>query len=117
MGGAGGRRACDGAQPCEGAIHCSTTLPHPPHPHPQAYAFRALIPLHFHCEGPGCPTINVLDPTTGALVVEDRWRFVESQYELSYDAIWSSIGLTAVFVLVFQALNVFATFRIRHISR
>ena len=47
----------------------------------------------------------------------DRWAFVESQYELSYGAVWSCIGFTAIFVAVFQAANVYATFRIRHISR
>ena len=47
----------------------------------------------------------------------DRWKFVENQYEVSYSAVWTSIGLTAVFVLVFQAGNVLATYRIRHISR
>jgi hypothetical protein len=51
------------------------------------------------------------------LVTQDRWAFVEREYELSYEAVWSCIGITAIFVLVFQALNVFATFRIRHISR
>ena len=47
----------------------------------------------------------------------DRWDFVESQYELSYEAVWPCIGLTAVFVLVFQAANVVATYNIRHSSR
>ena len=87
-------------------------LPRPPPPR-QAYAFRALIPLHFYCEGSGCPTMSVLDKD----VKVDRWAFVESQYELSYGAVWSCIGFTAIFVAVFQAANVYATFRIRHISR
>ena len=91
------------------------THPHPPTP--QAYAFRALIPLHFYCEGSSCPTIAVLNPTTGATVPVDRWAFVESQYELSYQAVWPCIGITAIFVLVFQAANVVATYNIRHSSR
>ena len=59
----------------------------------------------------------MLNPATGALVREDRWTFVEQTYEVSYEAVWASIGYTAIFVVVFQAFNIFATFRIRHISR
>ena len=59
----------------------------------------------------------MLDPTTGALVVADRWAFVEQTYEVNYGAVWACIGFTAIFVAVFQVANVYATFRIRHISR
>ena len=59
----------------------------------------------------------MLNPATGLLVTQDRWTFVGDQYELSYEAVWPSIGYTAVFVLVFQAANIYATYRIRHISR
>ena len=59
----------------------------------------------------------MLNPATGLRVTQDRWAFVGDQYELSYEAVWPSIGYTAVFVLVFQAANIYATYRIRHISR
>jgi hypothetical protein len=59
----------------------------------------------------------VLNPATGALVTQDRWTFVEQTYELSFEQVWPCIGYTAIFIAVFQAFNVFATFRVRHISR
>ena len=85
---------------------------------PIAYAFRALIPLHFKCEGgvaAGCPTISV--PNSTGVYTWDRMEFINDAYELSYDQIWPSIGYTAIFIGVFQFFNVLATYRIRHISR
>jgi len=87
---------------------------------PIAYAFRALVPLHFHCEGgagAGCATIVAPDAATQMPTVYDRSSYVNSTYELSYGDIWPSIGYTAIFIVVFQAANIFSTYRVRHISR
>jgi ABC-type multidrug transport system permease subunit len=87
---------------------------------PIAYAFRALVPLHFHCEGgagAGCATIVAPDAVTQVPTVYDRSSYVNATYELSYGEIWPSIGYTAVFIVVFQCLNIFSTYRVRHISR
>lgn len=81
---------------------------------PIGYAFRALIPLHFDCQGgtaAGCPTITVFE------VSVDRSDFVSSTYEVAVSQIWPSIGYMAIFIAVFQALNVFSTYRVRHLSR
>ncbi len=113
---------------------------------PIPQAFRALIPLHFYCEGgvsAGCPTIVAPDSVTQVPTLYDRSAYVDSTYELSYAAIWPSIGYMAIFVGVFQALNILSeqhfacafaarprhassspappphpgTYRVRHISR
>ena len=86
---------------------------------PIAYAFRALIPLHFHCEGgvaAGCPTLLAPNDSQ-VLTLYDRSTFVESTYEVSHSAIWACIGYTALFIVAFQALNILSTYRVRHISR
>ena len=59
----------------------------------------------------------MLNPATGSLAPVNRWQFVKEQYEVDYEQVWASIGWTAIFVAVFQAANIYATFRIRHISR
>ena len=80
---------------------------------PIAYAFRALVPLVFHCVGgkpAGCPMIKA--PGAGQqLVSVDRSDFVNETYELSYDNIWPSIGYTAIFIGVFQVLNIISAAR------
>ena len=91
----------------------------PPLLSPTGYAFRALIPLHFHCEGgaaAGCPTVLFPDPVKGVITV-DRSSLVDSLYELEYARVWENIGYLAIFVGVFQVLNVLATTYVRHIVR
>jgi hypothetical protein len=86
---------------------------------PIAYAFRALVPLHFHCDGgaaAGCPTILAPDANQVPTVV-DRSEFVDATYELSVTQIWPSIGYMAIFIAVFQAVNIASTYSVRHISR
>ncbi len=90
------------------------------HIDPIGYAFRALIPLHFECDQKvsACPTISVPDPSspTGLSIV-DRKTFVYENYELSYADVWPCIGYCSIFILVFQILNIYATYTFRHISR
>jgi hypothetical protein len=86
---------------------------------PVNYAFRALIPPQFYCEGgvsAGCPTIQVPDPVLGLLTV-DRNAFVEALYDFKYDSRWDQLGYLAIFIIVFQASSILATRYVRHISR
>ena len=94
--------------------------PSPPPPH-NRYAFRALIPLHFSCGvgSPGFydPTIYAPNPDTGTIEPVSRSQWVDSSYEVSCAQIWPAIGYLSIFVVAFQAIAFYSTWRVRHISR
>ena len=97
-------------QPAQGAA--PSPRPTPPFLPPSRYAFRALIPIHFFCQGAGCPTLIV--PQVG---VQGLYAYVSTKYELDYFARWENLGYLAIFVAVFQLFAVMATRYIRHIVR
>lgn len=85
---------------------------------PITYAFRALIPPHFYCEGglaAGCPTVSVLQSSVE--VILDRYSYIADKYEVYYDSRWANLGYLAIFIAVFQTLNILATRFVRHINR
>lgn len=88
---------------------------------PIAYAFRALIPLHF-CAAPACydPTIiapSWLSEEVGVFQPYPRSVWVDNTYEVSSAQIWPCIGYLSIFVGVFQLIAFTGTNFVRHISR
>lgn len=47
----------------------------------------------------------------------DRRELVDSLYEINITQVWANVGYLAIFVGVFQVLNILATSYIRHIVR
>lgn len=86
---------------------------------PITYAFRAIIPPHFYCEGhglgSGCPTIKAI--TLNGLTTVDRYDYVAGKYDMNYADRWESLGYLAIFIIVFQLLAILATRYVRHLVR
>ena len=111
---------------------------------PITYAFKALIPQQFYSgsDGPGAQSVLLSGPTPpcspglppgfpcggvkagGAVVLNgnvvfgvDRYTYVSQKYDVWFDAEWTNLGYLAIFIVVFQALALYAINRIRHIVR
>ena len=82
---------------------------------PITYAFRAVIPTHFYCEGVDCPTITVVNDDV--LTDEDRYTWIARKYDIDYNTRWENLGYLAIFIIVFQLAVILATRYVRHISR
>lgn len=82
---------------------------------PITYAFRAIIPPHFYCEGADCPTIPVVTPT--GVTIQDRYTYIAGKYDIDYNNRWVSLGYLVCFIAVFQVLEMLATRYIRHLTR
>jgi hypothetical protein len=80
---------------------------------PIAYAFRALIPIHFYCTGDGCTKIGGPKPEDQI----DRWVLVKGDYDISYEDVWPCIGYLSIFIAAFQVFNIAAQAFIKHQTR
>jgi hypothetical protein len=83
---------------------------------PIAFAFSVLLPLHLHCDGAGCPTVDYPEPGRGIVPV-NRSDLVDKLYSVNYASLWSNVGFLAVFVGAFFVTNSLATRFVRHIVR
>ena len=69
---------------------------------PITYAFRAIIPLHFYCEGASCPTVEV--PTITKTLIIDRYKYVKQTYDVDYFTSWTNNGYLFIFVVLIQII-------------
>lgn len=82
---------------------------------PITYAFRAIIPPQFFCEGPNCPLINNVTPQ--GTTVLDRYAFISSKYDVYEVDRWTNLGYLAIFIIFFQLCAWLATRVVRHLTR
>lgn len=62
---------------------------------PIVYGFRAIIPIHFFCEGSGCPSIAV--PSPNGLVMKQTYEYVVVTYDVDYHERWFNYGIMWIF--------------------
>jgi hypothetical protein len=86
---------------------------------PITYAFRAIVPPHFHCDAAGgagaCPTVQV--PGPHGTLVRPLEGFVQGKYDIYYADRWESLGYLALFIIFFQLVTGVAMRYIRHVTR
>jgi ABC-type multidrug transport system ATPase subunit/ABC-type multidrug transport system permease subunit len=82
---------------------------------PIRYAFTALIPAQFYCVATPtttCPTIINLQGQS-----EDRFQYVEANFDAPYSMRWNNLGYLCIFLAVFQVFHLLALRFISHVKR
>eukprot|EP00455_Lapot_gusevi_P018849 TRINITY_DN2035_c0_g1_i2.p1 TRINITY_DN2035_c0_g1~~TRINITY_DN2035_c0_g1_i2.p1 ORF type:complete len:192 (-),score=59.94 TRINITY_DN2035_c0_g1_i2:347-922(-) len=82
---------------------------------PITYGFRAIIPLHFYCEGSSCPSIEV--PSLGGTSITKTYKYVQDSYFVDYNDRWTNWGYMLIFIGVLQVLVMVLTKYKKHIVR
>lgn len=67
---------------------------------PITYAFKAIIPVQFACEGSSCSQIYV--PTKN--MFQNKYTYVSDTYDVYESKRWNNLGYVCLFLLAFQTL-------------